>query len=222
MEFIDLYCERTQLGFWNEPLNILSNLAFFIASLSLFYRIRTFQKVSKFYLFFSALIAVIGFGSIMFHAHPVPLTLWADVLPIFSFILFYLFWANQKWTSLSLKGNLLSLLLILALSLSLEFSFLSEYFKGSLTYAPAYLALLIFAFKSYPLNSQPVRQGFQKALVLFTFSLILRSVDDSLCPWFPIGTHYFWHLLNAYLLYQLCLIVDHSETYPASDQLIAK
>ena len=90
MEFIDLYCERTQLGFWNEPLNILSNLAFFIASLSLFYRIRTFQKVSKFYLFFSALIAVIGFGSIMFHAHPVPLTLWADVLPIFSFILFYL------------------------------------------------------------------------------------------------------------------------------------
>lgn len=28
MLYVDLYCERTAPGVWNEPLNALSNLAF--------------------------------------------------------------------------------------------------------------------------------------------------------------------------------------------------
>lgn len=31
-DFIDIYCERTAQGFWNEPLNALTNAAFLIAA----------------------------------------------------------------------------------------------------------------------------------------------------------------------------------------------
>lgn len=29
---IDLYCERTAVGFWNEPINALSNIAFVVVA----------------------------------------------------------------------------------------------------------------------------------------------------------------------------------------------
>ncbi len=31
--FIDLYCERTAPGFWNEPINAISNVGFVIAAI---------------------------------------------------------------------------------------------------------------------------------------------------------------------------------------------
>ena len=31
-------------------------------------------------------------------------------------------------------------------------------------------------------------------------SIALRSLDEMLCPIYPTGTHYLWHLLNGALL----------------------
>jgi len=38
---------------------------------------------------------------------------------------------------------------------------------------------------------------------LFALSVMLRTLDRSLCGGFPLGTHFLWHLLNAVLLYLL-------------------
>ena len=41
------------------------------------------------------------------------------------------------------------------------------------------------------------------AALAFAISLTLRTVDIALCPAFPLGTHFAWHILNAVVLYVL-------------------
>jgi len=36
---------------------------------------------------------------------------------------------------------------------------------------------------------------------VFACSLLLRSIDGSVCGSFGTGTHFLWHLLNALVLY---------------------
>jgi hypothetical protein len=38
-------------------------------------------------------------------------------------------------------------------------------------------------------------------LGIFSLSLVARSVDAAICPVFPLGTHFAWHLLNGLVLY---------------------
>jgi hypothetical protein len=38
---------------------------------------------------------------------------------------------------------------------------------------------------------------------VFVLSFIARTLDMPVCPAFPLGAHFLWHLLNAILLYLL-------------------
>ena len=38
---------------------------------------------------------------------------------------------------------------------------------------------------------------------MFVVSLAFRTMDQAVCPAFPLGTHFIWHLLNAGVLYIL-------------------
>ena len=44
---------------------------------------------------------------------------------------------------------------------------------------------------------------FGAATGLFAISLTLRQLDGPLCPAWPLGTHFGWHLCNAAVLYLL-------------------
>jgi hypothetical protein len=63
-----------------------------------------------------------------------------------------------------------------------------------------------------------VRRGLAFAALLFAISLTLRSVDMALCPAFPLGTHFAWHILNAAVLYILLrtAIAARSEAHSLS------
>jgi hypothetical protein len=39
--------------------------------------------------------------------------------------------------------------------------------------------------------------------VVFAISLAFRTADSALCPAFPLGIHFIWHVLNAVVLYLL-------------------
>ncbi len=39
------------------------------------------------------------------------------------------------------------------------------------------------------------------ATILFAVALTARTVDEWLCPWWPMGTHFLWHLLNGGVIY---------------------
>jgi hypothetical protein len=41
------------------------------------------------------------------------------------------------------------------------------------------------------------------AAALFVLSFALRTIDMPACSYLPIGTHYFWHIFNAAVLFLL-------------------
>jgi hypothetical protein len=79
-----------------------------------------------------------------------------------------------------------------------------ETLNGSVFYAPAWLGLALMAL-GLALRRDALAPRFAGAWALFTVSLAFRTVDEAVCPAFPLGTHFLWHLLNAPLLY---LLVD--------------
>lgn len=84
-EFIDVYCERLGPGLLAEPLNAVSNLAFFVATFCA-WRLARREHVSGVAPFILlVLLMLIGIGSSLFHTFA---TRWAglsDTLPILLF-----------------------------------------------------------------------------------------------------------------------------------------
>jgi hypothetical protein len=89
--------------------------------------------------------------------------------------------------------------------------------NGSLSYAPAFLVLIGLGLRHLRYR-QPERFLLLAAAGVFSLSLFLRSIDEAVCPRFPIGTHFLWHLLNGALLYMSmrALIVSVKDTPAAA------
>ena len=92
---MDAYCEGTGPDDWSEPINAMTNLAFLIAALVLWPRLRGPEMAMGRAL--AAVLFVIGVGSRLFHTHANRLTGLMDVLPILGFILLYVFAATRDY-----------------------------------------------------------------------------------------------------------------------------
>ena len=77
-----------------------------------------------------------------------------------------------------------------------------ENLGGSLTYAPALVALFGFGVYHYRTQQQE-RWTLLAAAAAFLLSLSFRTVDADVCDAVPIGTHFMWHVLNAVVMYLL-------------------
>ena len=193
---LDLYCERVAPGLLGEPLNALTNLAFFYAALLVWRAAgrRLDMRV------LATLLATIGVGSALFHTLASPLAQLCDVIPIALLQLVYLHLYLRRVLSLGPYAAAACLLLyILALALA---SRTGMVLNGSLAYGPAALALVILGVLHYRLRA---RREVLLAALLFMVSLVARSVDLALCVQWPLGTHFLWHLLNAVVLAVLLL-----------------
>ncbi|MBY0298389.1 MAG: ceramidase domain-containing protein [Methylobacterium sp.] len=211
-EPVRAYCERTGAGFWDEPLNALSNGAFLIAAALLLRRERRAAAPDPVARALAGLIGLIGIGSFLFHTLAVRWAELADVLPIALFIHVYFFLALHR---------LLGLRTAVAFGLTLLFAGAAAAFEPALSalagrplgpatndsvaYAPALLALL--GIGAILRAGTPNRRAAGTALIgiagLFLVSLTARTLDPVLCPVLPTGTHGLWHLLNAGVLYGL-------------------
>jgi hypothetical protein len=72
--------------------------------------------------------------------------------------------------------------------------------NGSIGYIPAALAMLAVGGLCLLLNAREPGRALLTAAVLFTLSLLFRSMDSAICPSWPTGTHFLWHGLNALVL----------------------
>ncbi|MAI62223.1 MAG: hypothetical protein CBB87_07080 [Micavibrio sp. TMED27] len=198
-EYIDIYCERLEPGFWAEPLNALSNGMFFIAAI---FALALAGKNSK--LTFASgllifLIFAMGVGSSLFHTYAERWAMIADVVPILLYQLCFI----VLYTRYVMRGTwgMSVILLCVFFALSIGISKLpSEILNGSLQYAPALILLTFFSIWHY-LTQQKEKLILIITCVTFTVSLTFRSIDMSVCEYLPIGTHYLWHCLNALVLY---------------------
>jgi hypothetical protein len=195
--YVDLYCERLAPGLAGEPLNTLSNVAFFIAAWLIARDARRLGAMRADIALLALLTVVVGIGSIVFHSLATTWAQWLDLLPIFVFQLAFLWiYARRElgWRALP-SAVLVAAFLAIALY-ARQFAQLN----GSVTYAPA--LAVIFALGLHHRATHPREAPLLLAAAgVFTLSLFLRTIDAAACTRFPLGTHFFWHLLNGVVLY---------------------
>jgi hypothetical protein len=194
--YIDAYCERTDPGYWAEPLNVLTNVAFLLAAVVMWRRTAGLALGRA----LSAVLFAIGVGSWLFHTHATAWASAADTGAIGVFILVYVYAANRtfwRWpvwlSALGAAGFVPWAMVLTPVFRAMPF------FAVSAFYWPVSALILLYAVllrRRAPVTAQGLALG----TALLVVSLTFRSLDGALCASVPMGTHFVWHLLNAAML----------------------
>ena len=192
----DNYCERTDLTYWSEPVNALTNLAFIFAALIMWHRCKGRPEGR----FLAATLFAIGVGSWLFHTHA---TVWAvimDVIPIMVFGLFYIYLANRHYWGLGIFVSALGAALFIPYSAAInQVASALPFFEISAGYWAFPTLIAIYAGLLWR-RDRSVSVGLFTGAAILCASLVFRSLDGILCPSFTLGTHFMWHILNAIML----------------------
>lgn len=199
---VDLYCERIDPGFWAEPVNALTNFAFLLAAALAFSKWRRLAAADWGVLALIAVTAAIGPGSFAFHTLATREAELLDVVPILVFILGYFLLALRRFLALPPAPALAGLVAFAAFAIFMPRLLPQSFLNGSGGYLPALGALLVVGGLLLR-RDPPAARGLLMAAGIFAVSLGLRSIDRAICPAFPLGTHFLWHVLNAVVLYVL-------------------
>lgn len=205
---VDIYCERTSAAWDAEPLNALSNAAFFIAAWAA-WRLQQRRPNAAFGGTIRALcmiIAVVGAGSLTFHTIATRWAEWVDVIPILIFMIVYCwliltaFFRWPWWLKALATG------LLVAATFYLESDSFERFLWGGAMYLPTLVFMMVAGAGIWRSNAS-AGKAFYAAAGLFMLSFAARTLDMPVCGAFPVGTHYVWHLLNATVLFLLVRIV---------------
>lgn len=230
------YCERgLDASFWAEPLNATSNIAFVVAAVLALVRIGRLgrpgdarrRRYRHALIAMACLVAAMGVGSFVFHTWATRWAKLADATPITVFMLVYLAYALRVFLRMGWLpvGVALAAFLYLSsatadLQCSTALSRIAEpCFNGSLGYLPALATLFLVSGLMWG-HAPEIARRLLSAGLLFTVSLVLRSIDRELCAamtigdW-SIGTHALWHVCNAATVFWL---LDAAIRHDAADQ----
>ncbi len=198
---IDAYCERTGPEFWSEPVNAVSNLAFFVAG---FWGLREVRRHhgDVFAQLLAWWVVAIGVGSSLFHTFANVLTVWMDVIPIATFTLALTLFNLKRFLDLGWVPSVIALAAFFAAA-GAATAALPEWVQvttnGTSGYLPAFLALAFFGVL-LALRGHPAGRYDLAAAAILLLSATFRSIDAEVCAALPLGTHFLWHTLNGLLL----------------------
>lgn len=193
---MDSYCERLGPGFWAEPLNAVSNLAFLVAAIAVWVAGRHASTRTL-----AVLIGLIFLGSSAFHTTATRWGAAADTGFILLFLLYYIALFAHDFTRVPWRFAWLAAPAFVVFTVLVALGADAAGFGGPGMYLSALLVLAGIAVWW----RGPERRLFAAAGVVFAVSLTLRTLDEPLCDAVPIGTHYAWHVLNAVTLYLVSL-----------------
>jgi len=195
---IALYCERTAPGLLNEPLNALSNVAFFAAA-----ALAIVQRPARHDLFLwilIALVVLIGIGSTAFHVFANRWSLLADTIPIAAFIYAFFLYAMLRFVALSWAPSVAITVLFFLASYAFSAALPPHLLNGSLGYLPALAGLVTLSAILFA-RRFPAAPLLLAAAGVLLVSLTFRTIDLAVCTRIPAGTHFLWHALNGLVLY---------------------
>ena len=204
------YCERgSDPGFWAEPINAITNIAFILAAASAWgLRNRQARKNRRIAdAFLIVLVALIGIGSFLFHTIATRWAAMADVMPIMTFMIAYLGYALANFVRLPWYG-VVSGLVLFVVGLAFADDVIcgsGKCLNGSAGYLPALAALFVVGILAW-MRRHPAAGSLILAGVLLAVSLTFRTIDFDTCAatrvlgLAPLGTHFLWHIFNATLL----------------------
>jgi hypothetical protein len=195
---VDFYCERVGAGFWAEPINALTNIAFILAAWGT-WRLspRTSPLRPGIWVLLATAVAI-GVGSFTFHTVA---TNWArllDVVPILFFQLAFLWLYGRE--VIILKRSTMVVALIAYFAASIAGRQFPAILNGSLIYAPTILAILGLGIY-HAKHAANARFDLLAAAAMLAAALLFRSIDNAVCGMFPTGTHFLWHLSNGVVVY---------------------
>lgn len=193
--YIDGYCERMDPGYWAEPVNAVSNAAFLIAAFVMWRRSVGVPLARA----LVGILFAIGVGSFLFHTHAQVWAAIADVVPILLFILVYIFAINRDVWGFGTWGALGLTALFFPYAAVTVPVFQVLPIGGTAGYAPVPLLILIYAVLLRRREPELAR-GFVIGAGILIVSMTMRTIDEPLCALIPMGTHYWWHILNAIML----------------------
>lgn len=209
-EYIDKYCERISPDLWGEPFNIISNLAYIVASVFL---IRLYQRsVSKNgwknwdIQGLILLLILIGTGSSLWHISANSWALYADVIPILLFINLYLLSCLYRVLGYSVLLTAEIFLFYHLVNYNVQTYFEKDLLNGSIFYLPTWLLLFGIGLLLWRKQTETSKQ-ILSACLIFALALFIRTIDLDLCHIFPVGTHFIWHILSAYMMYLLMRVL---------------
>ena len=201
MDSIDIYCERLGPGLLAEPVNALTNAAFFVAAWLLWRQARRAVRLTPSLAALLALVLAIGIGSTLFHTFAATWARVFDELPILLFQLLFV-WLYARRIA-ELRTITAGVLVAFFLATALYARQFPHLLNGSLIYAPAVLLVCALGLWHYGAG-KPARAHLIVAAAVLAAAVGLRTIDASICDRFALGTHFLWHLLVATVIY-LCV-----------------
>lgn len=212
---LSVYCESGIGLFSTQPVNTISNIAIFISAYSVYQLIKIRHIKNQIIRVLPLLVVLIGVGSILWHGIPNLLTSFADTLPISVLaIVSFFFLLNKLLTN---KGLVLGIFLLFIL---IEVPFILGILPSFNGFIPYLLVFIFGTFVSvgvarmYNLLAQLV-----PVVIIFAIALLFRTIDTTICPTFPIGTHFIWHILNAFAFYWLIRFLVEIEKNQGIDKM---
>lgn len=193
---VDGYCERLGPGYWAEPVNALTNLAFVLAALLVWPKVRD-RSTGR---VMAANLGLIGVGSWLFHTHANRLTGLMDVLPIVAFILIYVFAATRDFLGARPAVALgAAAAFVPYAAATVPLWAMVPGLGSSAGYAPVPVLILGYAL-ALRRRAPDTARGLAIGAGLLVVSLVFRTLDGPVCAVWPLGTHFLWHLTNAAML----------------------
>lgn len=209
LNYLDGYCERAgDAGAWGEPVNLMTNLFFMVAALAVAKALKqtpaTGRRTDIWLL--AALMFTIGLGSGAWHLIPTQQTLLMDVVPIGLFINLFILSALRRLFGFSWLKVFVWWLVYTAAGVAAQKFIPPDTLNGSIMYVPTYLTLVIMTAGVWG-RDRNGGEAFLCALVVWTLSLVFRTIDMAVCPSMVVGTHFLWHTLNAWVLWKLTMVL---------------
>jgi len=191
-----IYCERDTLGWFAEPLNTVSGLAFFISAWQAWRQLERTRLHEQWDLHLLAgLIGLVGLASVLWHVSGIGWLHWFDAAAVAAFVLAYWQVFLVRVSQLRWLGLLVGWL-VTGAGVALFYLLLPKVFLGStLVYTPLLVLLLAGIVLSARIDRRLARD-LLLASVLFVLAMVVRATDLLLCEWVIVGTHWLWHLLT--------------------------
>ena len=198
-QYVDLYCERTAPGLWNEPLNALSNSAFWLAAaLVVWCCKRRHIPLDAQLRTQLGLLLLIGAASFAFHTFANRWSSSADVLAIALYLHVWLVLYLRRAWQWPWRLAWLGVPAFFVLSQLFSAVWRLGHIEPA-AYLGAWSVLLVVTMDSACRQNRLV-WPLATAAAVFSASVVLRQLDVPLCPGWHWGTHFGWHLLNAITL----------------------
>lgn len=202
MEPLFLYCERLTASPFAEPLNTAACFGLLVAA-TLMYRMSAGLMVLRLMAGFTFLLFL---TSVIVHMYPNALTTALVMVFILAVILVFFFGANRDILGLSTALSITCTALVLPFgAASLPLVALLPGATSSAAFAAFLILIWGYAVVLRPTAPKAAEGLFLGGLLLLA-GLGIRSLDMPLCASFPTGTHFFWILCSALLLWHLARI----------------